>query len=311
MADTSNSKLDLVTIGNVSIDTIKIEGSRTYTRPGGSAAAVSTSAAACGLRTGIFSRVGRDFKKTWLNELRLHGVDTSGIITRKSSPRFELHYNSKGDLLNFNEIFNSEDNLTHSDIPSHYLRTQHIHLSAAHPKTQMKYLSYKSLKNATISVALWPAYESEYDGTFVKMLKNVHVLFCNNHEAKMLAHEDNIYDAVKKIKGPDVIVLTKGSKGSAIYHNGKFHLFPAPRTSTIDRTGCGDSFAGGFLAEYLQSGNVEKAGWTGVTTASFTLNKMGSWFPREVTQDKITQRISLAKNYSEMNVKKGTLLDFL
>lgn len=303
-------QLDLVTIGNVSIDKIKIEGMRTYTRPGGSAAAVSTAAAACGLRTGIVSRIGKDFKKSWLNELRLHGVDTFGIKERETTCRFELNYDKRGNLVTFNEIFNCENVLAIREIPKRYFKTSHIHLSAAHPRTHQKFLSAKSIKNSTLSLTLWPAYENEYGQKFKEMLKHVHVLFCNHHEARILSGEENIYDAVKKIKGPEVIVLTKGSKGSAIYNKKKFHLFPAPRTSSIDRTGCGDSFAGGFLSEYLRSRDVEKAGWTGVTLASFTLNKMGSWFPREVTSEKIEQKIERAKKYSELNVKKGTLLDF-
>lgn len=305
--------LDLVTIGNISIDSIKIGDMRKLTRPGGSPAAVATAASALNLKTGIVSQVGKDFKKSWLDELKSKTIDLSGITNCALSCRFEMHYDSKGNMHKFDEIFNVEDALSVNTIPSKYLKAKHIHLAAAHPKNQARFLKAKSLKKPTVSLTLWPAYEKEYNDSFIKLLENVDILFCNQHEANMLASEDNIYDSVKKIKGPKLIALTKGHRGAAVYCRdcrNQFSLFPALRSSTLDRTGCGDAFAGGFLAEYIRSRDVEKAGWAGTALASFTLSKVGAWFPHEVTFEDIEKRIERAKKYSNSNVKKGTLLDF-
>jgi len=306
-----SKKLDLVAVGNISIDSIKVGDSRRRTVPGGSPGAVLTAATACSASTGILTRFGWDFPKEWKKDLKQRGIDLAGARTQKMSCRFDLVYNKRGGLASFNEMFSAEDSLTPDLLPKRYLESKHIHLCAAHPQNQISFLQNLNSK-AKKSLTLWPTYESEYDDTFRKALKKVHILFCNNHEAKIIAKKENIYDAVKAVQknGPDIVVLTKGSKGSSIYHKEKFYLFPALNTSKLDGTGCGDAFAGGFLAEYLRSGNIEKAGWTGVALASFTISKFGSWFPADVSQEKIDERIERAKKYSERDVKKGTLLDF-
>jgi sugar/nucleoside kinase (ribokinase family) len=244
-------------------------------------------------------------------ELDERGIDLSGVSTQKTSCRFELQYDKAHNLKQFSEIFTVDDALAKKDFPSQYKGVKHIHLSAAHPRNQVKFLKYPN-PGSTLSLTLWPTYESEYDQEFAKLLTKVDILFCNNHEVKLLSNKENVYDGVKEIHklGPKIIVLTKGAKGSAVYHKERFYLYPSLRTSKIDATGCGDAFAGGFLAEYLTNGDPEKAGWAGAAMASFTLSKMGSWFPREITKKQIEERIERAKKYSEKNVKKGTLLDF-
>lgn len=303
--------LDIVAVGNVSIDTIKIEGEGQQTVPGGSAAGVVTAASAYGASTGVVSRIGEDYRQKWLEDLQERKIDISGLSKQKTSCRFELQYDKKGQLLNFSEIFTVDDALAKKDLPAQYKTARHIHLSAAHPRNQVKFLQFPN-SGSTMSLTLWPTYELEYDAEFVKLLKNVDILFCNNHEVKMLSKKENVYDGVKEISklGPKIIVLTKGAMGSAVYQDGHFHIYPSLRTSKVDATGCGDAFAGGFLAEYLKNKDAEKAGWAGAAMASFTLSKMGSWFPREITPKQIEDRIELAKKYTEKNVKKGTLLDF-
>lgn len=301
-------KFDLIAIGNISIDTIEIENKK-HTVPGGSAGAVLTASAARDLSTGLVARIGEDFKKEWLEDLSSRGINLDGILKQKVSCRFELSYDSKGNLKKFNEIF-SHEAFSVKDIPKSYFETKHLHLSAAHPKNQEKILNSLKSSKFTLSLALWPKYELEYTEDFIKLLKKIKILFCNDYEALMLTKEENVYDAAKKIQnfGPEILVLTKGSKGSAIYSKNEFYLFPALRTSKIDTTGCGDSFAGGFLAEYIKGTGIERAGWVGTALASFTMSKIGSWFPK-VEKERIEERIERAQKYSEKGTK-STLLDF-
>lgn len=306
---------DLVSVGNISIDTIKIDGNGRHTAPGGSAASVLTAASAFSVRCGLVSKVGEDFPDEWLLDLAERGIDIRGIKKQKSSCKFELAYDENGSLKKFDEAFNCEFGLSVKDIPEEYFSAKHYHLSAAHPSNQERFLKVFADVNhgSTISLALWPSYEKEYDGNFAKILDKVSILFCNNFEAKIIAKEGNIYDAVKKVKkmGPEIVVLTKGAKGSAVYYRNEFYLFPALRTNTVDRTGCGDSFAGGFLASYLREHDIEKAGWSGSALASFTISKFGSWFPKEINNGKIEDRIERAKEYYKKKAKeKVTLMDF-
>ncbi len=305
---------DLISIGNISIDVIKISGKK-HIVPGGSAAAVSTAAAVFNLRCGVVSKVGNDFPDEWLLDLASRGVDIRGIKKQDLSCKFELTYNTSGELTKFEESNNCEFGLSVKDIPKEYTSSKHFHLSAAHPSNQSRFLRTLGEINggSTISLTLWPSYEKEYNDSFLNLLEKVSVLFCNAGEIRSLAQEENIYDAVKKVKklGPEIIVLTKGAKGSAIYNKGEFYLFPALHTNIIDRTGCGDNFAGGFLANYLITEDIENAGWAGTALASFKLSKYGSWFPSESNNGKIDDRIERARDYYRKKIReKITLMDF-
>ena len=304
-------KLDLITVGNLSIDSIKIGKYGAKTVPGGSAGAVVTAASALGQGVGIVTKIGEDYPLKWMIDLAGRGIDLSGVSTQKTSCRFELKYDQKNNLKHFKEIFNSEDIISTQDIPDDYFNSRFFHLSAAHPRNQQKIITKIKRTKAKFSITLWPTYHEEYSPYFVNKLNEAEVLFCNNYEVRHLSNEDNIYDAAKKISrgGPKVIVLTKGAKGAAIYYKGEFLHYPALRTSIIDTTGCGDSFAAGFLAEYLKSRDVARAGWVGAAMASFTIAKVGSWFPN-VTEAQIERRIESAIKNVQAAPKKGTLMDF-
>ncbi len=309
------SKFDLVTVGNISIDTILVD-KKCYRVPGGSAAAVATAAVANGSKCGIVSKLGRDYPSGWLDELKKSGVDASGLGRKKTSTRFELSYNRNKRLIKFNEVFSSDAVLSFSDMPDSYRNARQIHLSAAKPQHQENFLeSLSNRKNQAISLTLWSTYSDSYTDNFINLLKKTDVLFCNNHEISSISNEENIYDAVKVVqkKGPKIIVLTKGELGSAICTSRKIHLFPALKTSRTDTTGCGDSFAGGFISEYLRTGNVARAGWLGSALASFTMQKSGAWFPLDIQREKILKTVKRAKETHASNGKrktKGTLLDY-
>jgi sugar/nucleoside kinase (ribokinase family) len=307
-------KLDLVTVGNLSIDSIKIGKYGAKKVPGGSAGAVVTAAAALNNNVGIVTKIGEDYPIKWLIDLGGRGIDLTGVSTQKSSCRFELKYDHKNNLKHFREIFNAEDIISNQDIPGYYFNSKFFHLSAAHPRNQQKMITrLKRAPKTKFSITLWPTYQKEYSPYFINRLNEAEVLFCNNYEIQQLSNEENIYDAAKKISkgGPKVIVLTKGAKGAAIYHKGEFLVYPALRTNIIDTTGCGDSFAAGFLVEYLQSKDIEKAGWVGAAMASFTISKVGSWFPM-LNELQIERRIEGARKNSGSKTppKKATLMDF-
>src|SRR3989344_1684819 len=61
--------------------------------------------------------------------------------------------------------------------------------------------------------------------------------------------------------GVKEILITFGSKGSLIYSGEKFYKIPAFRpVKSIDTTGCGDTYAAGYIAKRSESKNVEECG---------------------------------------------------
>jgi sugar/nucleoside kinase (ribokinase family) len=78
--------------------------------------------------------------------------------------------------------------------------------------------------------------------------------------------------------GPHVVVIKVGRRGSIAYDKLQNIVWrcPAFPSRTLDPTGCGDSYCGGFLAGYVERGDVCEAALYGTVSASFTIEEFGA-----------------------------------
>ena len=96
-----------------------------------------------------------------------------------------------------------------------------------------------------------------------KFLENIDILKADASEAAILTEEKDPEKAAKIIRSSGVkeILITFGSEGSLIYSGEKFYKIPAFRpVKSIDTTGCGDTYAAGYIAKRSESKNVEECG---------------------------------------------------
>jgi sugar/nucleoside kinase (ribokinase family) len=75
--------------------------------------------------------------------------------------------------------------------------------------------------------------------------------------------------------GPDIILLTRGSRGTIIWSrdNGTFKV-PAYETRIRGPTGAGDALAGVFLVSWVRSGDLLWSAAIGSAVASFVVSKI-------------------------------------
>lgn len=114
------------------------------------------------------------------------------------------------------------------------------------------------------------------------ILKKVDVLFLNQEEASFLtkipfAEEQNIFKKIDEIC-PGVTVMTKGGEG-VVASDGKYlySAKPNPGRKIVDTTGAGDSFASGFLSDYIRyNGDIEKAIQMGMANSQACLTQVGA-----------------------------------
>lgn len=105
------------------------------------------------------------------------------------------------------------------------------------------------------------------------LLDHVDVFVCAARDARTVLGRDgsdeSICEDLAATYGTDVVVLTQGEDGAiAIDDDERIHDQPAFPAETTDPIGTGDAFVGGFLASYLENGDVADALEYGAATAA-------------------------------------------
>ena len=135
-----------------------------------------------------------------------------------------------------------------------------------------------------IKVAINPSLQqlSLSNKILVTVCKKIDVLFLNQEEASFLTNvpfqkEKAIFKKIDQMC-LGVAVMTKGGDG-VVVSDGKFlySAKPNPKRKIIDTTGAGDSFASGFLSDFIRTnGDIEKAIQLGMANSQGCLSEIGA-----------------------------------
>ena len=105
----------------------------------------------------------------------------------------------------------------------------------------------------------------------------IDLFFISADKSGLFSTSDNL---LKKwsCEYPDVVfVATLGANGSIAFKNDEeFHCEAVKVDEVVDTTGCGDSYQGAFIVEYLNSGDISAAMKAGAKSASITLSHVGA-----------------------------------
>ena len=75
-----------------------------------------------------------------------------------------------------------------------------------------------------------------------------------------------------------LFVLTLGVDGSIAYKSGKEFTYEAVKVEkVIDTTGCGDSYQGAFITDYIINGDILSSMKAGSKSAAVTLSHIGAF----------------------------------
>ena len=115
---------------------------------------------------------------------------------------------------------------------------------------------------------------------FLTGIAHADIVSPNLHEAQTMY---SILDEVEIVRrmladGVKVAALRMGELGSLVARQGDSdaHYIPAVEVADlVDQTGAGNTYCGGFLVGFCQSGDVVHAGCYGAAAASFTLEQVG------------------------------------
>jgi len=261
-------------------ETVLAKGFR-YTY-GGAGANVAVAVARLSAKSGIFAVSGYDFEKlNYKKCLEEQGVDISGVIEAKEFPMPRSFIISKQDsddqIIYYYEdkkgtaelLFKNE-NLA-LELCKNY---RVLHFSTGHFEFYYKLLKDNSFKNI---ISFDPGQETfTYPYRVARLLKYVDLLFMNKYEAKRIKEILKLR-SLKEIRGPKLICVSLGARGSLVVFKGKTFKVPAVKPKKlVDPTGAGDSHRAGFLVALLKGYDVLSAAKIASTVASFTIEAEGA-----------------------------------
>jgi hypothetical protein len=265
---------------------------------------------------GLMARVGEDYPREWLNEIRQRGFDIRGIrilpealdlrsfyayediytrLTEDPAAHFtRLRQPFPKALLNYSRSANSYDNRSHlnatslrqSDIPDDYFGASAAHLCP------IDYLTHTLLpavfrQSGFTTVTLDPSIGSmspSFWDDIPAMVTGLTAFLPNEEEMRALFHgrKTDLWEMIETVAsyGCEIVVVKRGELGQYLYDKARKEKWeiPAYPAKVIDPTGAGDAYCGGFLAGYRMTYDPIQAALYGSVSASLTIEGSGAFY---------------------------------
>jgi len=246
--------------------------------PGGAPANVAVALCNLGQEASFIGQVGDDFYGRFLKSvLNEKNVDTSGLLLSKVFPTslaivalgengersFSFYRKNGADVsVHFNPIFKDRideadgfhcGSVSLSDEPARGATLDMLKYAKAEGKrvsfdVNLRELLWENLADAKVEIE--------------KVLPYVDILKVSEEELVFLRPDLEAEKALENLTVTypiELILVTYGSQGSAVYVHHALHKVDAFKVVSIDTTGAGDAFFGSFLASYYEAPSLDPA----------------------------------------------------
>jgi sugar/nucleoside kinase (ribokinase family) len=281
-------KIDLLAIGHTAFDSIVLvkdfptPNSSTLIKKiknfdGGAAANVAIVGTILGLKTGLVSAVGPEFKDSkYYIKLKDMGIDTEDmiIIRNEKTPMAWVFTDPNKDQISY-FYWGAAKYFKNSKAPENAIKKAGaVHLATGDPNYNLR--SGKLAHEHKKMISFDPGQDLHmYSPQELKGVISVsNILFGNHYEIDRILEilKLNIWEL--KELGPEIVVKTYGKEGSIIYSDKKIKVDAVIR-EPIDPTGAGDSYRAAFLKAYLSEHNLNYCAKFASSVASFVVEAEG------------------------------------
>jgi ribokinase len=278
--------IDLVTIGWLTVDNIVLEdGTCRMNMPGGGALYSAIGAAIWSPRVGVNAPVGRPYATRSRAEIAAWGLDTAGIATTEGNGlELWLLHESEVHKQQIRKLSSSDPldlDAARGPLPDAYTRARGIHLAPQGPASSFANAATLSGAGRTVTMDILA------DGMIDARLY-LNLTFLNHVDAFLPSEmeidriwapariEDWISDTARRANAH--VIGKIGSKGSLLAEGGSGRVthVPALEVETVDTTGAGDAYCGGFLAGLTAGRSLAACGVMGTVSASYVVEAAGA-----------------------------------
>ena len=275
----------IVVFGPIAYDDIETRYGRVEKILGGCGAYISVVVSSYAVECSLISRVGKDFQQSDREFLITKGVDLEYLeIGKTGNTLFWSGY--YGDDFT-NRVTRETKVGVFTDyaptIPGTLKNSEILVLGNISPEIQLSIWNQFSKKPALTVLDTMNYWIDSQLECLKQIMYKVDVISINNEEAFGLTNELKPHDAAKKLMemGPQYVIIKLGEFGAFLFSEHQYYYVPAYRVDkTIDPTGAGDCFIGGFVGFLSESKdysleNMKRAMHHGTVSASFVVEDFG------------------------------------
>jgi len=304
--------MSLVVVGSVAYDGVETPHGRVDRMLGGAATYIALSASYF-TQARIVAVVGDDFAEADTELLASRGIDLEGLerVPGKTffwAGKYTDDMNDRVTLATDLNVFADFK----PKLPESYQNARYLLLGNIQPslqrsvRAQMKHLRLAGGDTMNYWI-------SDFRGELLETIRHWDFLLINDHEARLLAGENNLRKAASKIldMGPHTLVIKRGEYGAMLFRRDSYFIVPGYLLENVfDPTGAGDCFAGGFIGYLAEKGfdlkkghinakELSRAVIYGSVMGSFCCEKFGVDRFRTLTRAEIDARFNEFRAFTE------------
>lgn len=236
---------------------------------GGCASYASLVVHQLGLKTGVLTSVGDDFR--FKHVFKEKGIEFCNKEAAATTVFENINVNHK----RVQYIHAVANKLTAADVPAEWVQVPVVHIGLIADEADKSLLKVFSDSIVGVTIQGWLR---QWDEAGVVTSKSI--------DWSLLADADVVIMSDADIQGFEeslpliashakVVILTKGADGADVYYNHQILHFPAFKVIEVDATGAGDVFTATFLVKYAQTQDIVLATGFAHSAASFIVEGIG------------------------------------
>jgi sugar/nucleoside kinase (ribokinase family) len=295
--------IEYVTIGEITIDDTVLENGKVrMLQTGGGSVYSAFGVRVWNHRVGIHSVIGREYPAEYLRTMEAHNISTEGVhrikgpglrlwlLHEEDNKKQQIPRLQSGDFVQMDKV--------RPDPPRSYMAARGYHLAPASSEGQMRGRDVvrSARPEALISLDILTSplvnVQPYLDGS---ALAGIDVFSPSIVETEDLWPGESLDDVFQRIADAGVrwIAIKMDVRGSAVHDavSGATYRLPIYPAKTVDATGAGDAFSGGFLEGIVETGDVLEAGLRGTISASFAVEYWGAFGMLQVTREMAEERL--------------------
>ena len=293
---------DILAIGEPLIEMVRVpetlQGRPAFVQSfGGDTSTVMIAAARQGAKTGYLTGISDDFfgdafRRLWAEE----GVDVSFCASKPGDPTgiCFIDPDPKGRKFTYARRGSASALYGPEDLPEDVIRSAKIlHVSGITLaiSDSMRAAAFRAIDlvgegGGMVSLdlnyrpKLWPSVEVARE-VILSVADRAGIVFPSDDEAAMLFCADDPH-AITEIfleRGAGIVAVKRGELGALVTTTSDRWDVPPVPTKPVDSAGAGDSFAGAFLAWYIETGDARLASAKAAEVAAGTVSGLGAVGP--------------------------------